>query len=192
MKTRESGMPEEELWASFFDAEAVLDRLGLKSITGNVVEFGCGYGTFTIPAARRTRGTIYAFDIEPEMIAYTSAKAASAGLNNFTPILRDFVVEGTGLAAESADYAMLFNILHAEHPLLLLMEARRILRPGSVLGIVHWNHDATTPRGPSMNIRPQPEQCRDWAREAGFELMPPGILDLPPYHYGMAVEKRPQ
>jgi ubiquinone/menaquinone biosynthesis C-methylase UbiE len=34
----------------------------------NVADFGFGYGTFTIPAAKIISGKIYAFDIEPEMI----------------------------------------------------------------------------------------------------------------------------
>lgn len=38
-----------------------------------------------------------------------------------------------------------------------------------------------------MDIRPRPEQCRDWAVREGFRLMPPGILNLPPYHYGMTL-----
>jgi hypothetical protein len=67
MKTRESGMPEESMWQGFFDPEAVLGKLGLSSACGNVVDFGCGYGTFTIPAARIVRGTVFAFDIEVEM-----------------------------------------------------------------------------------------------------------------------------
>jgi ubiquinone/menaquinone biosynthesis C-methylase UbiE len=52
------------------------------------------------------------------------------------------------------DYAMLFNILHAEQPERLLREARRILAPHGLLGIIHWNYDPSTPRGPSMEIRP--------------------------------------
>ena len=52
MKARESGMPEESVWAGFFAPEAVLRKLGLTSSCGDVVDFGCGYGTFTIPAAR--------------------------------------------------------------------------------------------------------------------------------------------
>ena len=52
MKTRESGMPEEEMWREFFDPEAILQLLKLTSACRDVVEFGCGYGTFTIPAAR--------------------------------------------------------------------------------------------------------------------------------------------
>jgi hypothetical protein len=87
------------------------------------------------------------------------------------------------------DYAMLFNILHAERPDVLLREARRALKPGGLLAITHWNYDPSTPRGPSMDVRPRPEQCRDWAIQAGFRLLDPGIIDLPPYHYGMALQQ---
>jgi cyclopropane fatty-acyl-phospholipid synthase-like methyltransferase len=78
MKTRESGMPEENISEAFFRADEILDRLGLRVGVGDVAEFGCGYGTFTIPAARRLRGTIHACDIDPTMIATTGESAASA------------------------------------------------------------------------------------------------------------------
>jgi ubiquinone/menaquinone biosynthesis C-methylase UbiE len=84
---------------------------------------------------------------------------------------------------------MLFNILHAERCEVLLEEAFRVLKPGGLLAIMHWNYDPTTPRGPSMDIRPQPEQCCDWAEQARFWLLPPGFIDLPPYHYGMVLER---
>ena len=84
---------------------------------------------------------------------------------------------------------MLFNILHADRPELLLQEVSRILAPDGILAVIHWNHDPTTPRGPSMEIRPRPEQCRDWAIQAGFALLEPGIIDLPPHHYGMALAR---
>ena len=31
-------------------------------MSGDAIEFGCGYGTFTIVAAQRTLGTVYALD----------------------------------------------------------------------------------------------------------------------------------
>ena len=95
---------------------------------------------------------------------------AATGLRNVHIYLRDFLSEGTGLPPASMDYAMLFNILHAEQPERLLRESHRILVPGGLLGIIHWNYDPTTPRGPSMEIRPRPEQCRDWAEQEGFRL----------------------
>jgi ubiquinone/menaquinone biosynthesis C-methylase UbiE len=191
MKTRESGMPDESMWEGFFNPAATLKRLGLVPEVRNLVDFGCGYGTFTLAAAHLINGVVYAIDIEPEMVTITLCKAESEGLSNVKPVLRDFVGDGTGLPEQSMDYAMLFNILHAEDPSQLLNEAFRILLPGGVLAVIHWNYDPTTPRGPSMAIRPRPEQCCSWAQTAGFHLRPPGIIDLPPYHYGLVFERPP-
>ena len=188
MKTRESGMPEESVWVTFFTPEEVLHKLGLP-FSGDVVDFGCGYGTFTISAAKITSGTVRALDIDPEMVAITEQKAEAAGLGNVRTCVRDFVADGTGLPDASVQYVMLFNILHAERPDALLREAYRILAAGGKLGIIHWNYDPATPRGPAMDIRPRPEQCREWAESVGFSLLAPGIIDLPPYHYGMALER---
>ena len=188
MKTRESGMPPEEMWQSFFDPNGVLTKLGLDSNCRDVLEFGCGYGTFTIPAAQRIRGTVYAIDIEPEMLANTGAKSKAFGAANIELLQRDFVVDGSGLADRTVDYVMLFNILHAQERMALLREARRVLRPHGKLAIIHWNFDASTPRGPSMSIRPKPGECRAWAEEVGFAAISPAEIDLPPYHYGLVLE----
>ncbi len=179
------------MWEGFFDPPAALVRLGLDSSCRDAVEFGCGYGTFTIPAARIVSGTLHALDIEPAMIEATTARALAEGVGNVRACLRDFMADGTGLPDESVDYAMLFNILHADAPRVLLDEAFRVLRPGGLVGIIHWNYDASTPRGPSMDIRPRPGQCRQWAEESGFALVAPGVIDLPPYHYGMALRRPP-
>lgn len=79
---------------------------------------------------------------------------------------------------------MLFNILHTEKPVELLNEAFRILKHGGKVGIIHWKYSNATPRGPSLEIRPKPEQCGKWLVEAGFKLHKTNI-DLPPYHYGI-------
>ena len=134
-------------------------------------------------------GTVHALDIEPDMASITRAKAEAEGLANVRVYIRDFVAEGTGLPPASADYAMLFNILHAEQPERLLRQSHRVLAPGGLLGIIHWNYDPSTPRGPSMEIRPRPEECRDWAVKEGFRLIDPGIIELPPYHYGMVLKR---
>jgi len=68
VKGRDSGMPEEAYRESFYDADCVVEQLECPSgYTDRVVEFGCGYGTFTLPVARRTSGPVFAFDIEPEL-----------------------------------------------------------------------------------------------------------------------------
>ncbi len=187
MKGRESGMPQKEMWEGFFSPAKILETLGLDKTVKDTVEFGCGYGTFTIPTAEMVKGTVYAIDIEKEMTALTEKEAEGHNLHNIKTMLRDFMAEGTGLKDKSVDYAMLFNILHIDHPEILLNESYRILRPQGKLGIIHWNYDPSTPRGPSMNIRPKPEQCIAWAEEAGF--INPKQYDLKPYHYGIVMRK---
>ena len=81
MKGRESGMPEEDYWQSFFDADGVVETLfDAAGVAGDLVEFGCGYGTFTLPAARCTRGVVTALDIEPLMVARVRQKAEAQAL----------------------------------------------------------------------------------------------------------------
>ncbi len=184
MKIRESGMPSEAWWASFFDVEILLDRLDIRNLKGDIVDLGCGYGTFTVAAAVRTAGTIYAFDIESAMVQTTAAKVRERSLENVVVRERDFLTEGTGLPAASCVYVMAFNILHAAEPQRILEEAWRILRPEGRIGIVHWIVDPSTPRGPTLALRPEPEQCRTWLRASGFTVHCPRI-QLPPFHYGV-------
>ena len=188
MRIRESGMPPQEYWDSLFAPERILDALLLDQSRRNVVEFGCGYGTFTLPAAQRISGKVFALDLDQRMLDATRINADAAGLTNVECSLRDFVADGSGLPEAAVDYAMLFNILHLEDPIRLLREVRRNLRQGGVLGIIHWIFDADTPRGPPLDIRPRPEQCRDWAQAAGFSPLG-GTINLPPYHYGLVVKR---
>jgi len=187
MKARESGMPDELTWEGFFKPPEILHSMGIDDTVGNVAEFGCGYGTFTIPTARVICGKIYAFDIEPEMIKKVSTRSTESGINNVVAELRDFAESGSGLADGSVSYAMLFNILHLEFPEELLKEAYRILESGGKAGIIHWNYDASTPRGPPMQIRPRPERCIEWAVASGFYFIK--RLNLRPYHYGLVFQK---
>jgi SAM-dependent methyltransferase len=188
MKVRESGMPDQETWESFFDADFILTGLGLNSGCGDVVEFGCGYGTFTIPAARRISGTVYALDIDGSMTETARSRAEAAEIANVEFVTRDFVADGTGLATGSMGFAFLFNILHHEDSTGILREAHRNLRDGGSAGVLHWSYDPDTPRGPPMSMRPRPEQCAEWAEEAGFAVAD-GIILFPPYHYGLLLRR---
>lgn len=187
MKGRESGMPDEAYWASFFDVEGLLDRLQVtREDACHVLEFGCGYGTFTLPAAARTRGRVTAFDIEPALVDLVRQRAYDAGLSNLHVELRDFVESGTGLGDATQGHVMIFNLLHIEDPLDLLREAYRVLQADGSLSVIHWRSDIETPRGPPLAIRPRPAQCAAWLAAAGFEAVDCVDLgDAAPYHYGI-------
>jgi SAM-dependent methyltransferase len=113
-------MPKEDEWIKFFDPNQTLSQLGVNCDVIDVADFGCGYGTFTIPAAKIITGKIYAFDLEPEMIKTVEQKAKELNLGNVKTILRDFISDGSGLDYASVDYVFLFNILHFEKPELVL------------------------------------------------------------------------
>jgi SAM-dependent methyltransferase len=183
MKVRDSGMPSEEYWESLFDVPLIVSRLGIEQFH-DVAEFGCGYGTFSIPVARAISGTLYAYDVEPEMIARTRQRGA--GLRIVCE-KRDVLTEGF---AATVDAVLLFNVLHCEAPTQLLQLAAQSLHPRGKVVAIHWRQ-GETPRGPSLDIRPTAQQLIEWAAVAG--LVPDGpTVDLPPWHYGVTLSKSPR
>lgn len=181
MKVRESGMPDESSWETLFDVPLILSRLNIGRFD-DVAELGCGYGTFTVPVANAIRGTLHTFDVEPEMIARTNER--TAGLRVVCRN-RDVMEAGFGV---QVDAVLLFNILHCDDPTKMLGHAASALRPGGEVLVIHWRY-GETPRGPSLDIRPRPEQIVEWAGSAGLEPAG-GTIDLPPWHYGLRLSLR--
>ena len=193
MKGRESGMPDEAYWASFFNADCILTALQCAPLGDEtIVEFGCGYGTFTLPATSLTSGKVYSFDIEASMIEHTKTKAHKAGLNNILLEQRDFLETGSGLDDGCADHVMIYNLLHIKESLQLLTEAHRILKADGALSIIHWNPDPDTPRGPPMEMRPTPGDCRQLAEQTGFTLLAqPDLTACCEHHFGLTFKRQP-
>lgn len=188
MKVRDSGMPEEAIWNTFFDTDTLLSELNIDSQITDLVEIGCGYGTFTIPASKLIQGKLYAFDLEEEMIAQLNQKIELQQLENIRLEKRDILTLTTGLPQNSVDYVMLFNILHHEYPLELIDEAYRIIKPGGRIGIIHCRSDISTPRGPNLNIRPKPEQITGWVDKHKFRINKQAF-NIEPFHFGLNISK---
>ncbi len=188
MKVRESGMRDEEHWSTFFEPELMLVEMGCHGPL-NVLEFGCGYGDFTVAAARLIDGTIFSNDIEHAIVERTLQRAKDQRLTNIVAEVLDFSVDGSGRPDQSIDFVVLFDILHIDHPHLLLREAYRVLQPTGKLGLIHWKWDSNTPRGPSMEIRPKPEKCRLWSENEGFVLDQMHDFTCCKWHWGMVFQK---
>lgn len=180
-------MPEETMWSTFFDPEVILDQMEVSSDLHSIVDLGCGFGTFSVPASQIVQGTVHAFDIDEVMIQQLKEKTDLQKISNIELHLHDFIAQGSGLPNNSVDYVMLFNILHHDRPTSILNEVHRILKPGKSAGIIHWRSDISTPRGPKPDIRPTPEQCKQWAIASGFSVQKEVILK--PYHFGIIIYK---
>jgi SAM-dependent methyltransferase len=168
-----------------FAPEGILDRFGLGQQTKDVAELGCGYGTFTVPLARRIGGVVHAFDIDPSMAAQTQRRVESAALANVRISVCDIAASGYPLNDGSCDACLLFNILHGEAPIAMLQSAKRIVGTGGFVAVIHWRGDIATPRGPSADIRPLPKQILEWAKAAGGLVPTEPPFLLPPWHYGV-------
>lgn len=190
MKYRASGMPDESLWTSFFNSEQILKQLDVGKQVNTLIDIGCGYGTFLIPAARLIKGTAIGVDIAQQMIESCKKKANEQHLKNIVLLNGDIVSPKVVDALENykgtIDYVTLFNILHCEQPVKLLSRVSHILNRHGKVGVIHWiNED--TPRGPSMDIRPTPDKINEWASQAG--LSQKKYVKLPPYHFGLLFTK---
>ena len=190
-KYRESGMPSEDIWEGFYEPEKILKQLQVNKHVNTLIDVGCGYGTFLLPASRMISGTAIGIDIDGEMVESCRKKAVTEGLNNIVAIQGDISDDSTNSILKnysgSIDYISLFNILHCEHPVSLLKATYSLLNSDGMIGVIHWKRE-DTPRGPSMAIRPTPEQIIQWANEAKYVM--DVQVDLKPYHFGLVFVKR--
>ena len=122
-------------------AAEVLKAVGINK--GHIaLDFGCGSGTYTIPAARLVgeEGKVYALDKDKKALDKLMQKAKSEGLRNVERI------DTSGeprikLADESIDVVLLFDILHyyyfprVEDRRQLLSEIYRVLKPNATLSL---------------------------------------------------------
>jgi hypothetical protein len=104
MKLGESGMPDESFWETLFHVNLILDRLEIDKRVGEMVELGCGYGTFTLLVARRVSGTLRTYDIDgttgPILPCLMLGRHFAAASPNNSPVTR---VDWPGAGPASPD-----------------------------------------------------------------------------------------
>jgi ubiquinone/menaquinone biosynthesis C-methylase UbiE len=122
----------------------LLERIGIRK--GQVVlDFGCGYGIYTIPVAKVVgeQGTVYALDKDKEALDTLMQKARSACLINIERMETSGELE-IKLADEAVDVVLLFDVFHSfffpqpNDRRRLLDEIRRIMKPSAFLSISVW------------------------------------------------------
>ena len=122
----------------------MLQQIGIRS-GQTVLDFGCGYGAYTIPVAEIVgrQGKVYALDKDNEALDELMQKAESGGLKNIERMGTSGELE-IELADDSVDAVLLFDVFHsfyfpeAEDRKRLLGELYRIMKPSALLSISVW------------------------------------------------------
>jgi ubiquinone/menaquinone biosynthesis C-methylase UbiE len=100
-----------------------------------VLDFGCGSGSYVLAVAELVgkSGKIYALDVQPLAIEMVKKIATKNKLTNVETILSD---RKTGLADESIDVALLYDVFHdLTDPEGVLEELRRVLKIDGILSL---------------------------------------------------------
>jgi len=138
-------------WLDSHSSE-VLIEVGV-SVGQSVLDFGCGSGTYTIPAAKLVgkNGRVYALDVSKKALDTVEKKARQEGLGNIVRIdasgRKDIPIED-----ESLNHVLLIDVLQEiEDGEALFGEVFRTLKPTGVVAVypmhmaeVEWIGLATT------------------------------------------------
>ena len=141
----------------------MLKRIGI-GVGHIVLDFGCGYGAYTILIAEIVgeQGRVYALDKDKEALDSLMHRGELEGLKNIDRMDTSGGL-GIGLADESVDVVLLFNVFHSSYfpkavdRKRLLSEISRVMKPFAFLSISVW---------PNL-VEPEVE---DEIKDTGFHL----------------------
>lgn len=180
-------MPKKEMWDQFFDPTKIFRAFGFANFNKPGADLFCGYGTFTVPLAKLTTETIYAVDINQDFLKHLKINIARNELSNIKIIVSD-ISDAAFTLPEKIGYALLFNILHCEHPEVIITNVSKNLAEDGKIFVIHWRSDIETPRGPPLSIRPKMDDIESLMVPLGFKV-DKRFEEIAPYHYGISFQK---
>jgi ubiquinone/menaquinone biosynthesis C-methylase UbiE len=187
-------MPDGEWWHALWpEPGKVLAEMGVqRGMTA--IDLCCGDGLFTAPLAR-VASHIYAIDIDPAMLDQARVRVAASGMTNCEFIVADAMMLNA-VVSEPVDYVLLANTFHGVPDQLgLARVVAAKLKPQGQFGIVNWHRRSREetvvlgqPRGPKTEMRMEADDVTAIVKSAGLLLN--RSIELPPYHYGVVLERR--
>lgn len=118
----------------------ILNQLDINP-GSHILDYGCGSGSYSIPAAELVghTGKVFAADIHAIAIHEVRKKANFRGYNNIQTILTDCK---TDLSNASIDIVLLFYVLHDfKNPDLIVKELARVLKSAGRLIVIDHKFD---------------------------------------------------
>ena len=136
--------------------DAALTALKLKP--GDVVaDLGAGTGYFTRRLARLVgdKGSVYAVDIQPEMLVLLTNKMAELKINNVKPVLG--AITDPKLPPSSVDLALMVDVYHEfSHPHEMMKAVCAALKPNGRVAFVEYR--AEDPGVPIKRVHKMSEE----------------------------------
>ena len=173
--THDHGFHNADQWARYFDDPArdawqkpheVIQALKLKP-DAKVADLGAGTGYFAMRLAHMTpKGTVFAVDVEPDMVKYLAERAKRDGMANVR------VVQATPAdprLPEKVDRVLLVNVYHhIGDRTAYFRKLREYLNPGAQVAIIDFRKDS--PVGPPPGSRIAEQQVIAEMKDAGYTL----------------------
>jgi ubiquinone/menaquinone biosynthesis C-methylase UbiE len=167
-----------EEWIRTLDAPTRIASLkvpetitALKLKPGQVVaDIGAGSGIFSLPLARAVKpgGSVYAVDIDKELVDHVSEAATEQGLTN---------VQGVVGAAtdpnmpDNVDLAFINDVLHhIENRALYLKNLAEYLKPGGRIAVIEFLPDQS-PHKAEPTLVVSEAQTTEWMTAAGLRVV---------------------
>jgi FkbM family methyltransferase len=148
----------------------------------NAADIGAGTGYFSLPMAQLVgqEGTVYAVDIQPEMLAIIEQRSTSKGINNIERI--QATAEDPGLPREVIDMALFVDAYHEfEWPNEVMQAVYASLVPGGKVVLIEYR--AEDPEVPILRLHKMTEQqARKEMLVVGFEFVE-NLNVLPQQHF---------
>ena len=175
--------PDRDAWNR---PDQIMDKLLIAE--GSVVaDVGAGGGWFTMRLANRVgpNGIVYAEDVQSQMIDAITRRTARAGLKNVKAVLG---TSSDPRLPAAVDAALFVDAYHeVEHPVVMLGNVAKALKPNGRIGIIEFKKDGLGP-GPPMEERVDPEEVIRDAETAGLKLV--SREDFPRYLYMLVFARR--
>jgi ubiquinone/menaquinone biosynthesis C-methylase UbiE len=186
-------MPTAGWWDALWPNPAgVLEAVGLRRDMA-AIDLCCGDGWFTLPMSK-VAASVVAIDIDRNMLEAARDRLAAAGATNYEFVEGD-AYELARHMRGPADFVLMANAFHGVPDQPRLADAiGKALKPAGRLAVVNWHQrrrEETTilgdPRGPKSELRMSPEQTIASIEAGG--LIFAGLVELPPYHYAVIMER---
>ena len=149
------------------DCRMLLDALKIRP-GQTVCDLGCGNGFYTVELARRVgpTGTVYAVDIQPEMLRMLAERATAENLPNIRPVMGTPI--DPRLPDGMVDVVLCVDVYHEfSHPEAMLARIRESLAEGGQLVLAEFRGE-----DPAVPIKPLHKMTKAQIRA---ELEPAGF-----------------